>query len=329
MEQGASGGREQPITVTHGVIAGVLGGTAVVLYFFGVDLIAGDPFRTPAFLADAVFGNGGVRPGFGLIVAFTALHYLVFALLGAGAVLLFRWADLPQNMLLGAVYGLFVGSLLFYASLVVTGARVLPAPSWPNVLVGNLLAGLAMGGYLHWMGPRPGVTGIVSELRYHRTIREGLIAGLVGATAVAVWFLIVDFVAREPLFTPAALGSALLAGARSPEAIRVTAATVLGYSVLHVSAFLLLGVVAAGLVEQAERFPPLVFALVLLFVVFEVFFVGIAALLGAWVLEEIAWWSVMAGNLLAASAMGGYLWRIHPVLQEELRAGAEWGAEGG
>ena len=329
MEQGASGGRSEPPTVTHGVIAGVLGGTAVVLYFFGVDLIAGDPFRTPAFLADAVFGNGGVRPGFGLILAFTGLHYLVFAALGAGAVLLFRWADLPQNMLLGAVYGLFVCSLLFYASLVVTGSRVLPAPWWPNVLIGNLLAGLAMGGYLHWVGPRPGVAGIVSELRYHRTIREGLIAGLLGAAAVAVWFLVVDLVAREAFFTPAALGSALLAGARSPEAVSITVGTVLGYSALHVSAFLLLGVVAAGLVEQAERFPPLIFALVLLFVVFEVFFVGIAALLGAWVLEEIAWWSVMAGNLLAALAMGGYLWRIHPVLQEELRAGAEWGAQGG
>ena len=329
MEQGASEGRSDPITVTHGVIAGILGGTAVVLYFFAVDLIAGDPFRTPAFLADAVFGNAGVRPGFGLILAFTGLHYLVFAALGAGAVLLFRWADLPQNMLLGAVYGLFVCSLLFYASLVVTGSRVLPAPWWPNVLIGNLLAGLAMGGYLHWVGPRPGVTGIVSELRYHRTIREGLIAGLLGAAAVALWFLVVDLVAREAFFTPAALGSALLAGARSPEAVRITTGTVLGYSALHVSAFLLFGVVVAGLVEQAERFPPLIFALVLLFVVFEVFFVGIAALLGAWVLEEIAWWSVMAGNLLAAVAMGGYLWKIHPVLQEELRAGAEWGTQSG
>lgn len=329
MEQAASRDRDQSITVTHGVIAGALGGTAVVLFFFGLDVIQGDPFRTPAFLADAVFGNGGVRPGVGLILAFTALHYLVFAVLGAGAVLLFRWADLPQNLLLGALYGLFVCSILFYASLVVTGTRVLPAPWWPAVLFGNLLAGLTMGAYLHWVGPRPGVAGIVSELRYHQTIRQGLVAGLLGAAAVAVWFLVVDLAVREPLWTPAALGSALLAGARSPEAVTATVGTVLGYTALHVSAFLLLGVVAAGLVEQAERFPPLVFALLLLFVVFEVFFVGIAALLGAWVLEEIAWWSVMVGNLLAAGAMGGYLWRIHPVLQDQLRAGAEWGAEHG
>lgn len=329
MENERRGASEQPIGVTHGVIAGVLGGTAVVLFFFGLDLLHGDPFRTPAYLASAVFGGAGTEAGAGLIVAFTALHYVVFAVLGAAAVILFRWAGLPQNLLLGAVYGLFVCSVLFYLSLIVTGTTVLPAPWWPSVLAGNLLAGLVMGGYLHWVGPKPGVAGILSELRYHGTIRQGLVAGVIGAAAVAIWFLVVDLFAREALWTPGALGSALLAGARSPEEVRIGVGTVLGYTAIHVAAFLLVGVVAAGLVEQAERFPPFVFALLLLFVVFEVFFVGIAALMGAWVLEEIAWWSVMAGNLLAAVLMGSYLWRVHPELQEQLRTGAVWGAEGG
>lgn len=329
MDEGTGVERDHPIGVTHGVVAGVLGGTVVVLFFFGLDVIQGDPFRTPAYLADAVLGNEGVRPGVGLIVAFTALHYVVFAVLGAGAVLLFQWSGLPQNLLLGAVYGLFVCSILFYASLLVTGARVLPADWWPAVLTGNLLAGLAMGGYLHWVGPHPGVSGIASQLRSHATFRQGLVAGLIGAGAVALWFLVVDLLAREAFWTPGALGSALLAGARSPEQVQITLGTVLGYSALHVAAFLLVGVVASGLVEQAERFPPFVFALLLLFVVFEVFFVGMAALMGAWVLEEIAWWSVMAGNLLAAAAMGGYLWRVHPTLREQLRAGAAWGPEAG
>lgn len=328
VEKGTGAPREHPLGVTQGVVAGVLGGTVVVLFFFGLDVLQGDPFRTPAFLADAVLGNGGLRAGGALILAFTALHYLVFAALGAGAVLLFRWAGLPQNLLLGAVYGLFVCSILFYASLLVTGARVLPAPWWPAVLAGNLLAGLTMGAYLHWVGPQPGVAGIASQLRSHETLRQGLVVGLIGAAAVALWFLVVDVVAREAFWTPGALGSALLAGARSPEEVRITLGTVLGYSALHVAAFLLVGVVASGLVEQAERFPPLVFALLLLFVVFEVFFVGIAALMGAWVLEEIAWWSVMAGNLLAAAAMGSYLWKVHPILREELRAGAAWSETG-
>jgi hypothetical protein len=44
----------------------------------------------------------------------------------------------------------------------------------------------------------------------HRTLREGFIAGLIGATSVAVWFLIVDLIAGRPLFTPSVLGEALM-----------------------------------------------------------------------------------------------------------------------
>ena len=40
-----------------------------------------------------------------------------------------------------------------------------------------------------------------------RILREGFIAGLIGAGAVALWFLIVDTIAGRPFFTPAMLGS--------------------------------------------------------------------------------------------------------------------------
>lgn len=313
-------------SVSQGLIAGVIGGTVVAVFFFVLDAGQGEPFRTPAYLAEAVFGEGGVRPWFSMIAAFTILHYVVFAAIGAGAVILFRWAGLPQNLLLGALYGLFVCSIIFYLSLVVRGPEVLPADWWSEVLVGNLLAGIGMGGYLYRVAPgtdtAPGMLGV----RAHSTIREGVWAGLIGAVAVAGWFLAVDAVAREPLFTPAALGSALLTGARSAAEVRVTVGTVLGYSAIHLSAFLLFGVVLAGLVAQAEKFPPLIWALVLLLVVFEVFFVGMVALLGVWILDEIAWWSVLVGNLLAAAGMGGYLWNAHPDLAEDVREGKIWAA---
>lgn len=314
-------------SVWHGVAAGVLGATVVAAFFLCLDVAQAEAFRTPRLLGRAVFADGAVPSGFGLIAAFTVLHYAVFAAIGAGAVLLFRWARLPQNLLLGSVYGLFVCSILFYLSLVVTGPEVLPAVWWSRVLVGNLLAGLSMGAYLHWVGPRPGVTGILEELRLHPTLREGFMAGLIGAVAVAGWFLVVDAVAREPLFTPAALGSALFMGADSAAQVQIDAATVMGYTALHFAAFLLFGVVAAGLVAQAEKFPPLVWALLLLLVVFEVFFIGLVALMGAWILQELAWWAVLAGNFLAAAGMGGYLWRAHPVLQQQMRSGELWAAE--
>lgn len=41
-------------------------------------------------------------------------------------------------------------------------------------------------------------------------IREGLIAGLLGATSVAVWFFTIDLLRGDPLLVPAALGHGFL-----------------------------------------------------------------------------------------------------------------------
>ncbi|PYO75233.1 MAG: hypothetical protein DMD64_01075, partial [Gemmatimonadetes bacterium] len=50
----------------------------------------------------------------------------------------------------------------------------------------------------------------------NRILREGFIAGCIGAAAVAVWFLIVDSINGQPLYTPAMLGSAVFWGAPDP-----------------------------------------------------------------------------------------------------------------
>ena len=52
-----------------------------------------------------------------------------------------------------------------------------------------------------------------------RIVREGFIAGLIGATLVATWFLLVDLVAGRPFFTPAMLGDALFWGVRDPAGV--------------------------------------------------------------------------------------------------------------
>lgn len=311
-------------TLRDGIVAGLLAGVVVALFFLGVDLVrAGEPLRTPAFLGGALFSGGG-QAGPGGIALFTALHLLAFAGVGGGAVLVCDWAGLPHNVLLGAVYGLLVCTLLFYGSLVAAGTRVLPAPGWRGVLTGNLLAGVVLGGYLRWRSGQPGVLGIADQLRRHDTLREGLVAGLLGAGAVAAWFLVADAALREPFFTPGALGSVLFRGAGGPDEVLITAATVAGYSLVHVAAFLAVGMVGAGLVRKAEEFPPLVFGIGLLAVVFELFFVGMVAVLGSWILDSLAWWSVLGGNVLAALLMGGYLWRAHPRLREKVRSDAMW-----
>lgn len=311
-----------------GLIAGVLAGLAVAAFFLLVDAVQAQPLRTPRFLAGALFNGGGGGIGLPLIAAFTVVHLAVFAVIGGAAHLLFRWTELPLNPLTGGVYGLFVCTVLFYGSLLTTGVEVLAAPSWPAVLSGNLVGGLVLGGYLHWTGPEPGITGFGRLLEENVVLREGLVSGLIGAAVVAVWFLLLDGLFRQPLFTPAALGSLIFHGAASPEEVRLTSAAVWSYTVYHVAAFLLFGMVISALVAQIDRTPSFLFGVVLLGVVFEVFFVVMVASLGTWVLEEFAWWSVLGGNLLAGLSMGAYLWGRHPALRRRVMDDDLWADEG-
>ncbi len=295
----------------------------IVLFFF-FDLARGEPRATPTFLSEALLGQQGVEAGAVRTVLFTVIHFAVFILLGVLAAFVIELADVPRNLLVGAAYGLFVCSLLFYGTLLVSGVRILDAPSWPAVFFGNVLAGVVMITYLRWTGPDEGVTGVLGLLAGHPLIREGVIVGLLGAGVVALWFLIVDSVAGRPLFTPGALGSALLYGASGPDAVIVSAGSVIGYTLFHLAAFLLFGLVVSALVAQTEKYPPLVFGLIILFVVFETFFVFMAAMLGAWLLRELAWWSVLLGNLLAAVSIGAYIWKTHPALRDQLGDEAVW-----
>jgi hypothetical protein len=43
---------------------------------------------------------------------------------------------------------------------------------------------------------------------------DGVVAGLIGAVIVAIWFLFIDTVTRLPLYTPTVLGEGLFIGQR-------------------------------------------------------------------------------------------------------------------
>ena len=47
-----------------------------------------------------------------------------------------------------------------------------------------------------------------SRIGLAEVLGDGVAAGLIGASAVGLWFLIVDVVLREPLFTPSLVASA-------------------------------------------------------------------------------------------------------------------------
>ena len=153
-------------------------------------------------------------------------------------------------------------------------------------------------------------------------IREGIMVGLAGATAVAVWFLLYDLAAGVPFRTPALLGATIFDGLRDPAALVITPSLVLKYTVLHGLAFLAFGIAAAGLFALVDYERRVLFAVFMLFCCFEVFLVGMVITLAERLIEEMPIWAILGANLLAAGVMLGILFRSHHrVPREVLTAG--------
>jgi hypothetical protein len=146
---------------------------------------------------------------------------------------------------------------------------------------------------------------------------EGIVAGLLGATTIAVWFLILDAIQGRPLYTPTVLGTALFrarAGLAAPESLPPSFELVLWFTWVHVLVFVVLGVVAALLLRLAERDPNFGFGILLFLVVFMFGFIGVSMVFAEEVLHALAWPAILIGNLLAAGVMAWYFWRRHPQL---------------
>jgi hypothetical protein len=149
-----------------------------------------------------------------------------------------------------------------------------------------------------------------------RLYQEGMIAGVIGAATVALWFLVLDTAAGRPLYTPTVLGSALFrrGALASPETLSVSLEMVAMFTWIHVLVFAALGGLASRLLGMVERNPSWGFGLLLFVVVFEFGFVAAALVFATPVLRLIPWPSVFVANLLAAAAMSAYFWRRHPRL---------------
>jgi hypothetical protein len=151
-----------------------------------------------------------------------------------------------------------------------------------------------------------------------RLYREGMIAGVLGAAAVAGWFLVLDALAGRPLWTPTVLGTALFrrgAGLDAAATLPVSLEMVAMFTWVHALVFIALGGIAARLLGYVERHPGVGFGVLLLFVVFQFAFIAAATVFAAPVLRVLSAWSILVANLLAAAAMAAYLRRQHPDLR--------------
>ena len=300
--------------LTQGAVAGLVGAALMAAWFVAIDAATRQPLFTFNFVTQLVFGDDASTA---LVFAYLLLHFGLFAIVGIAFNYVLESARITPTLPLGAALGLLTFDLAFYAGIVIIGTNIISEVGWPAVLTGNVIAGLGIAGYLRVARGVP-LLDVQRALREHRIVREGLVAGFFGAAMVALWFLVIDVAQGRPFFTPAALGAAFLDGVSHINDVQVEPGTVVLYSLLHFGAFALVGLAAARLFAEAERNPPVLLALVLLFVTLEVLSLGVLAAVAMWLFETVPWWTVVVANLIAAGAMGLYLWRKHPVLQQNL-----------
>ena len=145
----------------------------------------------------------------------------------------------------------------------------------------------------------------------HSVFREGVVSGFLGATAVAIWFFIIDLIRGDPLLVPAGLGHGVL-HALGITGLQGRLPLVMIYTILHYAAFIVVGWIASAVLHRGDRHPSVLVGALLLLVVFEVAFFALSSIIArVSTLGTPGWLLVSMGNLIAAAVMGTYLWRAH------------------
>ena len=144
---------------TEAFIAGVIGYAVVALFYVILNLLAGrHPFYTAAVLGQGIVrappGSGEPVVAFGPIVAYNAVHLVVFLTIGlVAAWLVFATEKIPQLWFVGLL--IFVTALMASIGVVlVYSAPVAGALPWWSIVAANVIAAFLMGAYLVGAHPR-------------------------------------------------------------------------------------------------------------------------------------------------------------------------------
>jgi hypothetical protein len=150
-----------------------------------------------------------------------------------------------------------------------------------------------------------------------RTVRDGIIVGLIAYAAVAVFYSILDFLAaRGTLYTVDLLGKAMFRGLRDPGVLQypisVDLTTVFWYNAFHLVTSVAIGLIVTSLVAYAEHHPKQ--ARLVLIAIIAGFVVTIIAVgrMTSSIRPLFPWWSIVVANVLATLLAGFYLLRARP-----------------
>lgn len=158
-------------------------------------------------------------------------------------------------------------------------------------------------------------------------VREGVVVGLIGFAAVALFYTALDVLAGQGwFFTLNLMGQVLFRGVRDPAVLQLPMPLDLGammaYNALHLLVSLAVGLFVAWLVDLVEESPHRGYAALGILLVGYVATVAAVALFARDVAPLLPLWSVVTVNTLAALGGGTYLWRVHPDLWARMGGGA-------
>ena len=158
----------------------------------------------------------------------------------------------------------------------------------------------------------------------NRRISEGIVVGLIGYAAVAVFYIAFDLLAaRGGFYTVNLLGRAVFRGLRDPSVlmypVSLDAAAILLYNGLHLLIALIIGLIVTGLLGYSEQHQSRRYGV--LFVIIAGFIVTIVGvgMLTTGIRPVLPMWSIVLANAFAVLLAGAYLVRRRPMILNHLR----------
>ncbi len=138
--------------LAQGVVTGLVGAAVVALWFFALDVAAGQLLRTPAALGAALlFGASNVaaiQVNLGIVAAYTAVHVAAFVVAGTVFVAVAEQIERALVLIVLIAMAMIVLEAVVVAMLALGAQWVLGTLGIWSVLVANVLAVSAMGWYV-------------------------------------------------------------------------------------------------------------------------------------------------------------------------------------
>jgi hypothetical protein len=142
----------------EGVMAGILSGAVVALWYLLCDSIAGRPFHTPALLGaiffDGLRGHDVGAATLAPVLSFIALHFAAFIAFGLASALVIAAAEREPLLVLGALMVYACYEVCFLAFVSVLDASALGTIGWWKIAAANAITLATVFAYFQYRHPQ-------------------------------------------------------------------------------------------------------------------------------------------------------------------------------